>query len=205
MWVMIFQYTIFLPNPSLALSTVSSNEYNPSTFTSHSLLHFPHTQGHPLLEYRRSMRTMCDLTLVCGLWWTIEQEGLLELVWLTKRGESARCAPERRFYPKRRSFSWSRCSRRASDEEQGVAYVDDGETKRDCTRSRLRWDQRLSHHQRFLFHISTTSLFVIVSNPPSSPPFLEFLCNFYRRLRVHLQHSRHRATHASTAHRTSLT
>ncbi|KAH6901798.1 hypothetical protein BKA70DRAFT_1435786 [Coprinopsis sp. MPI-PUGE-AT-0042] len=47
MWVLIFQYTIFPPTPSLALSTVSSDEHNPSTFTSHSFLHFPYTQGHP--------------------------------------------------------------------------------------------------------------------------------------------------------------
>ncbi|KAH6903738.1 hypothetical protein BKA70DRAFT_1514026 [Coprinopsis sp. MPI-PUGE-AT-0042] len=90
-WVLIFQHATSPPNPFLASSAVSSHPYSSSSTStsSHSFLHFPHTQGHLLKEYRKSMRTKCDLTLVCKLWWAIGQEVLFEFVWLTKAREAS--------------------------------------------------------------------------------------------------------------------
>jgi hypothetical protein len=110
--VLIFQHATSPANPFLASAGVlgcsyrhssspsySSAYYSPkatssSTGTSnstlsHSFLNFPHTQGHLLREYRQSMRTKCDLTLVCKLWWAIGQEVLFEIVWLTRAREAS--------------------------------------------------------------------------------------------------------------------
>ncbi|KAH6876967.1 hypothetical protein BKA70DRAFT_1476014 [Coprinopsis sp. MPI-PUGE-AT-0042] len=141
------------------------------------------------------------------LWWAIGQEGLLERIRLTNR-ESSLLAT-----------LLSDVSIRSADVSVVAGVVEEpatkskvlgmvmmGKGKNERTRNRLRRDQRLNHQQRFPFHISTstTSPFVIVSHPPSFP-FLDFLCKSYRRLRIHVQHSCHRATHPSTTHRNSVT
>ncbi|KAH6901783.1 hypothetical protein BKA70DRAFT_681499 [Coprinopsis sp. MPI-PUGE-AT-0042] len=160
-WVLIFQHATSPPNPFLASAAVSSHSYSPSTSTSHSFLHFPHTQGHLLKEYRKSMRTKCDLTLVCKLWWAIGQEVLFEFVWLTKAREASLLAA-----------LLSDVSIRSADVSVGVGSVEVEPATKSKVLGRVMMGKGKEKERVAGFEgisVSTTTS-VSYSTPPSPPP-----------------------------------
>ncbi|KAH6903749.1 hypothetical protein BKA70DRAFT_1300704, partial [Coprinopsis sp. MPI-PUGE-AT-0042] len=105
------------------------------------------------------MRTMCNLTLVCKIWWAIEQEGLLEPIRLTNREASLLAT------------LLSDVSIRSADVSVGTGVVEEPATKSKVLGMAMMGKRKKSARVAGVEGISvSTTTSVSYSTPPPPPP-----------------------------------